>query len=64
VIEQNGQAMLKQDTIVIVHLVNPTEKFWGVLQGLDSKSSTLNQMSIWKLSLSSGNNDSIERDSY
>ena len=27
--------MLGSGSIVIVHLVNPTEKFWGVLQSLD-----------------------------
>jgi len=38
--------MLKQDTIVIVHLVNPTEKFWGVLQGLDSSGLVLRGLSV------------------
>ena len=28
--------MLGQGSIVIVHLVNPTEKFWGVLEVLDA----------------------------
>ena len=28
--------MLASGSIIICHLVNPTEKFWGVLQGLDS----------------------------
>ncbi len=27
--------MLKQNSIVIAHLVNPTEKFWGVVLNLD-----------------------------
>jgi hypothetical protein len=26
--------MIRPGTIVIVHLVNPTEKFWGILQDL------------------------------
>jgi hypothetical protein len=38
--------MLKQDTIVIVHLVNPTEKFWGVLQDLDSSGLVLRGLSV------------------
>ena len=28
--------MLEPGSIIICHLVNPTEKFWGVLQSLDS----------------------------
>ena len=28
--------MLATGSIIICHLVNPTEKFWGVLQSLDS----------------------------
>jgi len=27
--------MLKPESVVIAHLVNPTEKFWGVLLNLD-----------------------------
>ena len=38
--------MLNQDTIVIVHLVNPTEKFWGVLQDLDSSGLVLRGLSV------------------
>jgi len=38
--------MLNQDTVVIVHLVNPTEKFWGVLQDLDSSGLVLRGLSV------------------
>lgn len=38
--------MLKQDSIVIVHLVNPTEKFWGVLQDLDPSGLVLRGLSV------------------
>ena len=27
--------MIQPDSLVIVHLTNPTEKFWGLLQSLD-----------------------------
>lgn len=32
--------------IVIVHLVNPTEKLWGVLHGLDSTGVTLRGINV------------------
>ena len=38
--------MLKQESIVIVHLVNPTEKFWGVLQDLDPSGLVLRGLSV------------------
>lgn len=38
--------MLKRDSIVIVHLVNPTEKFWGVLQDLDPSGLMLRGLSV------------------
>ena len=38
--------MLKLDSIVIVHLVNPTEKFWGVLQDLDPSGLMLRGLSV------------------
>ena len=28
--------MLSNGSIVVVHLVNPTEKLWGILEGLDA----------------------------
>ena len=38
--------MLKKDSIVIVHLVNPTEKFWGILQDLDPSGLMLRGLSV------------------
>jgi len=38
--------MLKLDSIVIVHLVNPTEKFWVVLQDLDPSGLMLRGLSV------------------
>lgn len=38
--------MLQRDSIVIVHLVNPTEKFWGVLQDLDPSGLMLRGLSV------------------
>lgn len=38
--------MLRRDSIVIVHLVNPTEKFWGVLQDLDPSGLVLRGLSV------------------
>jgi hypothetical protein len=38
--------MLQQNSIVIVHLVNPTEKFWGVLQDLDPSGLMLRGLSV------------------
>lgn len=38
--------MLKQDSIVILHLVNPTEKFWGVLKDLDPSGLVLRGLSV------------------
>ena len=33
--------MIPRGSIVIVHLSNPTEKFWGVLEGLELVGVTL-----------------------
>jgi len=38
--------MLKPDSIVIAHLVNPTEKFWGVLLNLDQSGLALRGISV------------------
>ena len=38
--------MLKPDSIVIAHLVNPTEKFWGVLLNLDQSGLILRGISV------------------
>lgn len=38
--------MLKSDSIVIAHLVNPTEKFWGVLESLDQSGLVLRGISV------------------
>ncbi|MGB5660564.1 MAG: hypothetical protein WBO54_13870 [Thermoanaerobaculia bacterium] len=38
--------MLQRNSIVIVHLVNPTEKFWGVLQDLDPSGLMLRGLSV------------------
>jgi hypothetical protein len=38
--------MLQKNSIVIVHLVNPTEKFWGVLQDLDPSGLMLRGLSV------------------
>ncbi|MGB3564939.1 MAG: hypothetical protein WBH85_11465 [Thermoanaerobaculia bacterium] len=38
--------MLHSDSIVIVHLNNPTEKFWGVLKGLDATGLAIRAISV------------------
>ena len=38
--------MLTPNSIVIAHLVNPTEKFWGVLIGLDPSGLTLRGLNV------------------
>jgi hypothetical protein len=38
--------MIRAGTIVIVHLVNPTEKFWGVLQDLGLPGVTLRGLNL------------------
>lgn len=38
--------MLQHDSIVIVHLVNPTEKFWGVLEDLDASGLVMRGLSV------------------
>jgi hypothetical protein len=38
--------VLKPDSIVIAHLVNPTEKFWGVLENLDQSGLVLRGISV------------------
>jgi hypothetical protein len=44
--ELEHRHVLKRDSIVIVHLVNPTEKFWGVLQDLDASGLVLRGLSV------------------
>lgn len=38
--------MMRPGTIVIIHLVNPTEKFWGVLQDLGLAGVTLRGINL------------------
>ena len=38
--------MLEPGTVVIAHLVNPTEKFWGVLQSIDGTGLILRGLSV------------------
>lgn len=38
--------MLQLNSLVIVHLVNPTEKLWGVLLGLDQSGLTLRGLNV------------------
>ena len=38
--------MLKAGTIVIAHMVNPNEKFWGVLRVLDGTGITLRGLNV------------------
>ncbi len=38
--------MLRPDSIVIAHLVNPTEKFWGVLLSLDQSGIVLRGINV------------------
>ena len=38
--------MLEPGTMVITHLVNPTEKFWGVLRSIDSTGVTLRGLNV------------------
>jgi hypothetical protein len=38
--------MLKPNSVVIAHLVNPTEKFWGVLLDLDQAGMMLRGISV------------------
>ena len=51
-------------SIVIVHLVNPTEKFWGVLKALDATGVVLRGISLssfddWMLQARSGDKPSL-----
>jgi len=38
--------MIRPNTIVIVHLVNPTEKFWGILQDLGLAGVTMRGLNL------------------
>jgi hypothetical protein len=38
--------MIRPGAIVIVHLINPTEKFWGVLHGLEMTGVTLRGINL------------------
>jgi hypothetical protein len=38
--------MIRPGAIVIVHLINPTEKFWGVLQSLEVTGVALRGISV------------------
>jgi hypothetical protein len=38
--------MIRPGTLVIIHLVNPTEKFWGILQDLGMPGITLRGINL------------------
>jgi hypothetical protein len=38
--------VIPRGSIVIVHLINPTEKFWGVLEGLELVGVTLRGINV------------------
>lgn len=38
--------MLEPNSVVIAHLVNPTEKFWGILNSLDPSGLTLRGLNV------------------
>lgn len=38
--------MLRPNSIVIAHLVNPTEKFWGILMNLDQSGIVLRGINV------------------
>ena len=56
--------MLQPESIVIAHLVNPTEKFWGVLLNLDQSGLVLRGISVssfddWMFQASRGDDHSL-----
>ncbi len=38
--------MLERGSLVIAHLINPTEKFWGVLEHLDASGAVLRAIGV------------------
>ncbi len=57
--------MLAPASIVIVHLVNPTEKFWGVLEGLDPTGLVIRGINVssfdsWVLEIARGESPSLD----
>jgi hypothetical protein len=56
--------MLHSESIVIVHLNNPTEKFWGVLKGLDATGLVIRAINIssfddWSFEVARQENQSL-----
>ena len=57
--------VLPAQAIVIVHLVNPTEKFWGVLLGLDQtglffRGISLSSFDSWALQIARGESNALD----
>ena len=57
--------MLPPESIVIVHLGNPTEKFWGVLLGLDPtglffRGIGLTSFDSWVLQIARGESNALD----
>ena len=38
--------MIEPGTVIIAHLVNPTEKFWGVLEAIDATGVTIRGLNV------------------
>ncbi len=56
--------MLAPSSLVIVHLVNPTEKFWGVLEALDPTGLVIRGINVasfdsWVLEIARGETPSL-----
>ena len=56
--------MLTPNSVVIAHLVNPTEKFWGVLLNLDQSGMVLRGISVssfddWMFQVARQESDSL-----
>ena len=56
--------MLEPGSIIIAHLVNPTEKFWGVLRSLDSsgvvvRGINLSSLEDWMRQVATGDTPSL-----
>ncbi len=57
--------MLAPTSIVILHLVSPTEKFWGVLQSLDATGVVIRGINVssfdsWMLEIARGESPSLD----
>ena len=56
--------MLKDETLVIAHLVNPTEKFWGVLLDLGPSGIVLRAIGVsafddWLVQVATGKGEAL-----